>query len=224
MITTLIFDVYGTIIAFERGRNAEIVREFMRRAGVETPKEEVHRLWGEYYRDAELNDRVFRTEAQVFQDRIAFLYDRYGCKADPLEAYNATSALSEKRVAYPEAKDAIASLRKKYRVVTGSNADDYPLRLNMDGAGIAMDEYYSSEGLKIYKPRPEFYLAILEKEGKHPEKAVFIGDSALEDVQAPKALGMRTIWVNRRKPPEDFGQDAEVKGLDEIGIALEHID
>ena len=30
MIKTLIFDVYGTIIAFEHGKNAETVREFMK--------------------------------------------------------------------------------------------------------------------------------------------------------------------------------------------------
>ena len=223
MITTLIFDVYGTIIAFEHGKNAETVRAFMRRAGVETPGEEVHRLWSEYYRNAELYDEVFRTEAQIFQDRIAFLYERYGCKADPKEAYGATSAESRTRVAYPEAREALKSLRRKYRIVTGSNADDVPLHRNLTDAGIEMDAYYTSEGLKIYKPRPQFYLAILEKEGIRPEEAVFIGDSVREDVQAPKELGMRAIWVNRRKASAPYGQDAEVKGLDEIENVLKII-
>ncbi|MBR5731529.1 MAG: HAD family hydrolase, partial [Firmicutes bacterium] len=79
------------------------------------------------------------------------------------------------------------------------------------------------EGLKIYKPRPQFYLAILEKEGIRPEEAVFIGDSVLEDVQAPKELGMRAIWVNRRKTSAPYGQDAEVRGLDELEDILRYI-
>ena len=215
MIKTLIFDIYGTIICFEHGLNTETVRSFMRREGVETPKEEVHRLWSEYYRAAELED-AFRTEAQIFQDRIAWLYKRYGCKGDPMEAYNATSAISEERVAFPEAKEAIKQLRRKYRVAAGSNADNFPLHLNMDGAGIEMDAYYTSEDLRIYKPRPEFYRAILEAEGIRPEEAVFIGDSPAEDVQAPKELGMHAIWINRRKPSADYGQDAEIKSLLEI--------
>ena len=220
MIKTLIFDVYGTIIAFEHGKNAETVRGCMRRAGVETPKEEVHRIWGEYYRNAELNDKEFRTEAQIFQDRIAYLYKRYGCNTDPMEAYNATSATSKTRIAFPEAKEALESLRKKYRIVTGSNADDMPLHINLDYSGISLDEYYTSENLRIYKPRPEFYLSILEKEGLKPQEAVFIGDSIPEDVQAPAELGMLTIWVNRRKPSALYGQDAEAKGLDEIERVL----
>ena len=250
MIKTLIFDVYGTIIAFERGRNAETVRGFMRRAGTETPKEEVHRLWGEYYRAAELDEENFRTEAQIFQDRIAWLYERYGCKADPKEAYSATSAISERRTAYPEAKAAIARLREKYRVVAGSNADNFPLRLNLGDAGIEMDAYYTSEELRIYKPRPEFYKKILEAEGLRPEEAVFIGDSPLEDVQAPRRLGLHAVWVNRdgrsgqaersgrSRHSEQSGQSrqaersgrsepclkgAEVKGLDELEEAIKNL-
>lgn len=223
MIKTLIFDIYGTVIAFEHGLNAETVRDLMRKNGVETPKEEVHRLWGEYYRAAELEDN-FRTEAQIFQDRIAWLYKRYGCKGDPMEAYNATSATSKKRVAYPEAKDAIEKLRQKYRVVAGSNADKLPLHLNMGDAGIEMDAYYTSEDLMIYKPRPDFYKKILKAEGLRPEEAVFIGDTIAEDVQAPKALGMHAVWVNRIKTPAPYGQDAEVKGLDEIEDVLKTID
>ena len=223
MIKTLIFDVYGTIIAFEHGKNGETVREQMRLAGVETPKDEVHRLWGEYYRDAELNDKTFRTEAQIFQDRIAWLYERYGCKADPKVAYGMTSAESATRTAFPEAKDAIERLRRKYRVVIGSNTDDRPMHRNLEGSGIFADAYYTSEGLRVYKPRQEFYLGILRAEGIEPGEAVFIGDSPAEDVQAPKALGMHAIWVNRRKPSMDYGQDAEVKDLSEIETALQSI-
>ena len=87
-----------------------------------------------------------------------------------------------------------------------------------------MDAYYTSEDLMIYKPRPDFYKKILEAEGLLPEEAVFIGDSIAEDVQAPKALGMRAIWVNRIKTPAPYGKDAEVKGLDEIEDALKAID
>ena len=223
MITTLIFDVYGTIIAYEHGKNAGIVIDSMREAGIDPPKDELNRLWGEYYRAAELEDE-FRTEAQIFEDRVAWLYERYGCTADPSEAYRKTAEVSKLRVAFPEAKAAIDRLRKSYRVVIGSNTDDGPMFAHLEKSGIEADAYYTSEDLRCYKPSPEFYRKILEAEGIEPEQALFVGDSVQEDVRAPKDLGMHAVWVNRRKPHAEYGQDFTVSSLAEIEEKLKTMD
>ncbi len=219
MITTLIFDVYGTIIRFEHGLSAEIVRGHMRKAGTETPKEEFHRLWGEYYKKAE-TEEVFRTEQQLFIDRITWLYEHYGCSGDPLEAYRETLEIVRKRVAYPEAKKALDSLRKKYRIVAGSNADNIPMQFNLTKNGIEFDAEYTSETLRLYKPRREFYEKILEAEGIKPEQAVFIGDSFREDIIAPAELGMKTIWIDRTGSEKEQGQTYTVTDLSQIGEVL----
>ena len=219
MITTLIFDIYGTIIRFEHGLSAEIVRNHMRKAGTETPKEEFHRLWGEYYKEAEMEE-VFRTEQQLFLDRITWLYERYGCSGDPLEAYRETHEVTRKRVAYPEAEEALNSLRKKYRVVAGSNADNVPMQFNLTKNGIEFDAAYTSETLRCYKPRREFYEKILAAENIKPEQAVFIGDSLREDIIAPAELGMKTIWIDRTRSGKEQGQTYTVSDLCEIEKVL----
>ena len=200
MITTLIFDIYGTIIRFEHGLSAEIVRNHMRKAGTETPKEEFHRLWGEYYKEAEMEE-VFRTEQQLFLDRITWLYERYGCSGDPLEAYRETHEVTRKRVAYPEAEEDLNA--EKLRQVNDKN-------------GIEFDAAYTSETLRCYKPRREFYEKILAAENIKPEQAVFIGDSFREDIIAPAELGMKTIWIDRAGTGEEHGQTYTVTDLSEI--------
>ena len=223
MITTLIFDVYDTIIQVKSGGSAEIVREYLKKSGFETDKKEFHDLWSRYYRAAELEEG-FRLEQQIFRDRVAWLFGKYGCMEDPAPAYDETLKEAKRRVPYPESRAAIDALRKKYRVVIGSNTDDFLMYMHLARDGIEADAYYTSEGLKCYKPKPGFYRAILDAEGIRPCEAVFIGDSINEDVKVPLSLGMHSIWVNRKKPFQDLGQDATVSSLLQIESALEQID
>lgn len=220
MIKTLIFDVYDTIIQVKSGGSAEIVRAHLLEHGFETDKEEFHALWGRYYRAAELEEG-FRFEQQMFRDRIGWLFGHYGCMADPAPAYDDTLAEALKRIPYPESRAAIDALRKKYRVVIGSNTDDFLMYHHLAKDGIEADAYYTSESLKCYKPKPQFYHAILKAEGIEPSEAVFIGDSLNEDVKTPLALGMHAIWVNRKKPHQDIGQDATVNDLMQLESVLD---
>ena len=55
MIKTIIFDIYDTIIQVERHANAKIVMDHLRAAGIDPAPDEFVKLWGEYYRRAELS-------------------------------------------------------------------------------------------------------------------------------------------------------------------------
>lgn len=222
MIKTIIFDIYDTIIQVERHANAEIVMEHLRAAGAEPDRDGFIKLWGEYYRRAELSDE-FRTEAEIFYDRVAWLYGVCGCGGDPRIAYGATVERSRQRVAYPDAADALAAIRKRFRVVAGSNADNAPLTAHLSKCGIEMDALYTSEDFRIYKPKPEFYKAILDAEGISPEEAVFVGDSHLEDVETPTSLGIRSVWMRRDRPPKDYGQIFTADSLAELAEYLLNI-
>ena len=215
MIKTIIFDIYDTIIQVERHANADIVIEHLRRRGLQPDRDEFLKLWGEYYRRAELSDE-FRTEAEIFYDRVAWLYGICGCGDDPRIAYNATVEKSVQRIAYPDAADALAALRKRFRVVAGSNADNAPLTAHLSKCGIEMDALYTSESFKLYKPRPAFYQAILDAEGIKPEEALFVGDSHKEDVEVPASMGIRSIWMRRGRPARDYGQIFTADSLAEM--------
>ena len=219
MIKTIIFDIYDTIIQVERHANADIVMDRLRAAGIEPDRDAFLKMWGEYYRRAELSEE-FRTEAEIFYDRVAWLYGVCGCGGDPRIAYEATVEKSRQRVAYPGALDALTALKKRYRVVAGSNADDAPLTAHLSKCGIEMDALYTSEDLRIYKPKPEFYKAILDAEGIKPEEAVFVGDSHMEDVEVPTSLGIRSVWMRRGRTLKDYGQIFTADSLAELAEYL----
>ena len=43
-----------------------------------------------------------------------------------------------------------------------------------------------------------------------------MGDSVTDDILGPKALNIKTVWVDRDNKGGDFGQDYRVKDLEGI--------
>ncbi len=94
----------------------------------------------------------------------------------------------------PRADPAMAALaralRSRGRVVCGTNTIDvhYAYHLEQGQYG-CFDAVYASHLMGLSKPRPEFWLSILEAEGRGPERALFVDDLA-ENVEAARELGI----------------------------------
>lgn len=46
-----------------------------------------------------------------------------------------------------------------------------------------------------------------------PQEVLFVGDSVTDDILGPKALGIKTVWVDRNGCGGDHGQDYTVTDL-----------
>jgi putative hydrolase of the HAD superfamily len=53
---------------------------------------------------------------------------------------------------------------------------------------------FSSE-VGVRKPHPAIYRDALSKVGAEPEQTVFVGDRLREDIEGPKAMGMRAVMT-----------------------------
>lgn len=53
----------------------------------------------------------------------------------------------------------------RYKLYIGSNTDTEPLVLNLKRNNIVVDEYFTSEALRTYKPQKKFFAKILEQIG-----------------------------------------------------------
>jgi putative hydrolase of the HAD superfamily len=73
------------------------------------------------------------------------------------------------------------------------------------------------------KPSPEIFLNTLKVMGVRAAEAVFVGDTIDADIEGPKAIGMKTIYIERRvqKASEKFGPDQTIKSLGELPLVLE---
>lgn len=87
--------------------------------------------------------------------------------------------------------DALArKLRERGRVVCGTNTIDVHYEYHLaHGQYECFDAVYASHLMGLSKPRPEFWLAILEAEARGPERALFVDDLP-ENVEAARKLGI----------------------------------
>lgn len=95
-----------------------------------------------------------------------------------------------------------------------SNAFDpgWLLRRDLDRMGIGerLDAAVFSSDVGKRKPHPAIYEAVLSALDVAPERALFVGDRLVEDVQGPAELGMKTVqavWFRADENPNGIEPD-----------------
>jgi len=219
----LAFDCYGTLIDWESGIfNA--LEAWARPHGIEAGRDELLALFAgfESAREAARPARLYPDLlAQVLGDIAA----HYGTTASAAEAA-AFGASVKDWPAFPDSARALAYLKRHYKLVIVSNVDRASFRHSNDKLGVAFDAIVTAEDVGAYKPdRPHFdrALAALAAMGVPKEKVLHTAQSLTHDHVPAKALGLTTLWVNRRAgqkgwgatkpPPVDVAPDWEVPSM-----------
>jgi putative hydrolase of the HAD superfamily len=117
----------------------------------------------------------------------AELFDRFG-KAAAWELY-------------PDVEPTLRALRAAgLRLGLVSNWDH---RLPTLLADLGLDRYFEaveySSGCGYEKPHPRIFQRCLETLGVPPERALHVGDAAIEDVEGALAVGMRALRIERQE-------------------------
>lgn len=100
--------------------------------------------------------------------------------------------------AFQDAKRIMNTIKNKYPLGLITNADNRFLYTNIAENRFHFTHVISSETVRCNKPRPEIFLAALEKFKLPPDTVLMVGDSLTEDIFPAAALGMQTVWINRR--------------------------
>ena len=172
--------------------------------------------WKSYYKNHTLGDCAFMTEREIFIARIQMFYDRYHVNRNAEEDADSLLAGAFEREAYPEVKTVLNELVKDHLVFIGSNTDNDVLQRVMQKNSITVHKVYTSENLKCYKPTSRFFTQILDDNGLSPNEVLFVGDSITDDIQGPKAIGIKTVWIDRNGIGGNFGQDYTIIDLNEL--------
>jgi 2-haloalkanoic acid dehalogenase type II len=108
--------------------------------------------------------------------------------------------------AYPDAREGIERLKKKYLVVTLSNA---PLDLQYDlseHSGIYFHDYTALEAWRVYKPNPDAYIRVCVECGGPPSEVMMVtGNPTFAhydygDCEMARKLGMQAQLIRHGKP------------------------
>ncbi len=120
------------------------------------------------------------------------------CDYDPAIAEVAFDVFQQARnevVLFPEVRSVLQQLGQTHQLVALSNG-------NADLATIGLDVHFSAafsaRELGCAKPDPAVFVAVCDHIDVDPVAVLHVGDDPHNDVVAPKALGMQSVWVNRK--------------------------
>lgn len=209
----IIFDAFGTLFRVTNGGSAKTIMKNIADCGIVVDEKIFLEEWKSYYKNHTLGDCEFMTERDIFISRIQMFYDRYNVNRNAEKDADSLLAGAFEREAYPETKTVLNELMKKYLVFIGSNTDNDVLDSVMKKNSITVHKAYTSENMKCYKPNSEFFTKILEDNGLSKNEVLFVGDSITDDILGPKAMGIKTVWIDRNGIGGDFGQDYTITDL-----------
>jgi 2-haloacid dehalogenase len=202
MITTCIFDAYGTL--FDVASAARAVGE--QRADFAQHWARVATTWRlkqlQYTWLRRITDQ-HKDFWAVTQDGLDFALEESGL--DDAELRETLLALYWKLAAYDEVPSVLAAL-KAAGYNTGILSNGSPDML--DGAvksaalGDVLDAVISVEDIKVYKPDMAVYQMVIDRFQCTADQVLFVSSNGW-DVAGSAAFGFNTLWVNRAGDPID---------------------
>lgn len=217
MIKAIIFDAYGTLISTGNGslKAAEKILIMNDRGDID--HRDFYARWKELHKEHINSLSKFVAEEKLFEKDLCELYNLYNIKGDYKKDVKIMLDTLGKRKAFPEAREVLEYLSQKYVIAIGSTTDTAPLLSDINNNHLNVSKIFTSESLRVYKPRREFYDRILAELNVNADEALFVGDSPIDDVVGPQRAGMRACWINRLgNTAGDISPDFEINKLSEL--------
>jgi 2-haloacid dehalogenase len=197
----LTFDTYGTLIDWERGiLNA--LQVVLSRDDVSVSDDELLELYARH--EAEVEHGVYRTYREVLAASVRGLCGELG--VDPSDRAVADfSASVPEWPAFPDSAAALRRLATRFRLGVLTNCDDDLFAGSNRRLGVTFDWVVTAQQARGYKPRTENFEALFAKVDVPRERILHVAQSLFHDHVPARALGMTTVWINRRHDRPGFG-------------------
>jgi 2-haloacid dehalogenase len=219
----LTFDCYGTLIDWETGIGAALRAAFAdHRVRIEPDR--ALELYGELEAEAE------RGEYREYQTVLKMVLEGMGARLGFIPTEEELRRFSESVrdwPAFPDSARALRALKTKYRLAIISNIDDDLFGHSARRLEVPFDWVITAQQARSYKPSLNNFRVALERIGVPPARILHVAQSLFHDIVPAKALGLATVWINRRHgkpgfgatPPADGEPDLEVPDLDALAAA-----
>lgn len=227
MITTILWDVDGTLLDFHYSQRHALAKCFQT-AGLVMTEEMLARY-------SEINDSYWKrlelgeiTKQQLLNGRFLTLFGEYGIRGVDVEAFRKEyqEALGNIYCYIDDALTICRSLQGKVKqyVITNGVTSTQKNKLQLSGLAACMDGLFISEEIGTPKPGKAFFDAVLAQiEEKDKSRILVVGDSLSSDIKGGVLAGLKTCWyrpegaVNHTEYQADYG----IRDLHQIFDVLE---
>ncbi len=201
----LTFDVYGTLIDWESGMIAAL-KPLTDRVGRALSRDAVLEAHAWYESEAQR-----QTPGKLYPQLLAVVYRRLAEEwgvAAPWEECLAYGRSVGDWPAFADSAEALAYLKRHYRLVVLSNVDNASFARSNAKLGVVFDAVYTAEDVGSYKPSPrnfEYMLENLARLGIEKHEILHTAESMFHDHAPANRFGLANCWIYRRHDREGFG-------------------
>lgn len=201
----LTFDVYGTLIDWESGMvdalkplTDKVSRSLTRDDVLEAHAtyESTTQRWTPGKRYSELLPVVYRRLAEEWGVEVTW---------EECVAYG----LSVRQwPAFDDSREALAHLKKHFRLVVLTNTDNLSFSGSNARLGVAFDGVYTAEDIGSYKPDDrnfDYMIETLARQGVQKHEILHTAESMFHDHVPANKHGLANCWIYRRHDKDGFG-------------------
>jgi putative hydrolase of the HAD superfamily len=234
-IKAVLFDMFDTLMLIEKNHefySPSLIRmyNYLNKNGIDVPFDKFDEVYIKV-RDALYVEADLNWEEPHFNVRVSQTLKTLGYDYDVSSSIvtSATNEFCEEFMKYvridQNAKAMLEQLYGKYKLGIVSNfaIPECVLKLlKADGLEGLFDAIVVSGAVNKRKPSPEIFTGALKMLGVSAAETVFVGDTIDADVEGPKAIGMKVVYIERReqKKSEKFCPDQTIKSLTQLPLAL----
>jgi 2-haloacid dehalogenase len=190
----LTFDCYGTLIDWESGIAAALRFQFGD-ALEAFSDEELIGAFAAVEHEAEVPYKTYR---EVLALSLRGMGERLGFDVGDNQAAGFGASVGQ-WPAFPDSGDALRRLQERYVLAVITNCDDDLLAQSERRLGIAFDHVITAQQAGSYKPDHRNFELAVERIGRPRERILHVAQSLFHDHVPAKALGLTTVWIDRRE-------------------------
>ena len=199
----LFLDFYGTLVA-EDDVIISAICSRLPHADDEVRRKFATR-WSQIFAESCLNSFAgsFQTQREIETASLSSAMSEFALVGDSTKASEELYDYWKNPAAFPESDAFLSSCPLPVCIV--SNIDTADILSAAQNNGWTFQHLITSESARAYKPRPEMFQAALSLMRVDPASVLHVGDSLSSDIRGAAALGIDTVWINRkgRKRPEN---------------------
>ena len=201
----LSFDVYGTLIDWESGMRAGL-RPLTDRLDTGMSDDAVLEMHARHESGAQA-----QTPGRLYSDLLATVYRRcaeeLGLAVDWEDCARYGASVGD-WPAFPDSFEALAYLKRHYRMIVLSNVDNRSFAGATAKLGISWDSVFTAEDIGSYKPAQrnfDYLLAAIDRMGIAKGRLLHSAESMFHDHVPARANGLDNAWIYRRHAKRGFG-------------------
>ena len=200
-VEVLSFDCYGTLIDWEAGILASL-RSVLGTAASAAPEDALLEAYARH--EARLEAEPWQPYRQILREALTQTIAERGVTV-PASARAALGGSVADWPVFPDSVDALARLRKRFGLAVITNCDNDLFDFSDVKLGRPFTWRITAQLVGSYKPARRNFEFALQRIGLPPERIVHVAQSLYHDHVPAQAMGLRTVWVNRRHDRAGFG-------------------